>query len=145
MLDKQKGEVVVNWLKYPNFFDLYEKEKAKPKIVYVIGESHHCYVGSVGSKGGRGGLAIRYEWQYVERSCAIFGQSKPQNQPAFAGSFIDDTKVDECQIEAAEANVQEAFLKRHGKEAAIFHQKPKSYPDIKVTHQGDAPAFLKLG
>lgn len=135
--------VVVNWRKYADFFELYEHEKASAKLVYVIGETHHCYVGSVGSQGGTGGLAVRYEWQYVNRSRAIFGESFPQNQPAFAGSFPDDTELGKDQIEGAEADVQKAFLAQYGARQAMFDPTKIRSTGIRVIHQGNAPAFLK--
>ena len=40
------------WARFENFFRLYEDLKNVPSLIYVIGETHHVYIGSVGCKGG---------------------------------------------------------------------------------------------
>ena len=137
-----KDLVVINWRRYPDFFALWSAHGTEPKLVYAIGESHDCYIGSVGSRGGRGGLRARYEKQYLDRARAIFGQRVPRDQPAFAGLFADSDHIDQRHIISAEADVQNAFITRHGKNAALFE--PELHVDgVEVKHQGEVPAFLR--
>ncbi len=137
-----KNVVVINWRRHSDFFKLWSAHGTEPKLVYVIGETHECYIGSVGSRGGKGGLQTRYEKQYLDRACAIFGQRVPRDQPAFAGLFVDPDQVDQRLIIAAEAQVQNAFITRHGKPAALFDPE-HPVGGVEVKHQGEVPAFLK--
>src|SRR5574341_658238 len=131
-----KNLIVINWRRYPDFFKLWSAHGTEPKLVYVIGESHECYIGSVGSRGGQGGLRTRYEKQYLDRACAIFGQREPCDQPAFAGLFVDPDQLEQRQIIAAEAQVQSAFITRHDKSAALFE--PEHLVEgVEVKHQGE--------
>jgi len=132
----------VNWERFENFFTLYEKLKSVQKLIYVIGETHHVYVGSVGCKGGEGGLAVRYQPQYVERSKAIFGSDSPQEQPAFAGTFTDSNGVTCENVEDVEKLIQWAFLERGDRKQALF-KRPNRRPNIKVEYCGDVPSFLR--
>jgi hypothetical protein len=100
----------VNWERFENFFALYEKLKSVQKLIYVIGETHHVYIGSVGCKGGERGLAVRYDKQYVDRTKAIVGSDAPQNQPAFAGTFIDSNRIACENVGDVEKLTQWAFL-----------------------------------
>jgi hypothetical protein len=133
--------VILNWHRYDNFFDLYDCHSADPVLIYVIGESHHCYIGSVGSKGGTGGLAVRYESQYINRARAIFGRDFPENQPAFAAVFKEPPNPNENDIENAERIVQRVFLERVGQLHALFKLRA-DIPEFKIAHEGDKPSFL---
>ena len=133
--------VVIEWKRYRDFFDLWTSRGSEPQLIYVIGECRYCYVGSVGSKGGSGGLRVRYEKQYLERARAIFGRQAPDNQPAFAGNFESGVHLDERLIRAVEAQVQQAFVARFGGTAALF--KPGQVSgDIEFRHVGEVPVFL---
>jgi hypothetical protein len=129
----------VNWERFENFFALYEKLKSVKKLIYVIGETHHVYIGSVGCKGG---LAVRYDKQYVDRTKAIFGSDAPQNQPAFAGTFIDSNRITCENVGDVEKLIQWAFLERGDREQALF-KRPSGRPNIEVEYCGDVPSFLK--
>jgi len=107
----------------------------------VIGETQHCYIGSVGGRGGEGGLRVRYEKQYVNRAKAIFGMDRPQGQPAFAAIFNDD-EVAVDQIEPLERQIQQLFLNDVGPDAALFTP-PGQAPHFDLIHEGNMPAFLQ--
>ena len=132
----------MKWERFENFFALYEKLKKVPKLIYVIGEMHHVYIGSVGCKEGENGLASRYQKQYVERSKAIFGSDTPQNQPAFAGTFIDSNGITCENVGDVEKLIQWAFLERGDRKQALF-KRPSERPNIDVKYFGDIPSFLK--
>ena len=132
----------VNWERFENFFALYEKLQSVQKLIYVIGETHHVYIGSVGCKEGEGGLAVRYQKQYVERSKAIFGSDTPQNQPAFAGTFIDPNGITSENVGDIEKLIQWTFLQRRERSQALF-KRPSGRPNIDVKYCGDVPSFLK--
>jgi len=135
-------EVVLQWTRYPNFFDLYAKHKNDPKLMYIIGENHHCYIGSVGSKGGTDGLAQRYQKQYIDRARAIFGADKPQNQPAYAGHFLSPSDPTPELIKHAEESIQNLFLNKVGKSAALFTFRGAA-GQVSIKSQGqDLPPFL---
>ena len=137
-------QIIIEWIRYTDFFDLYDALGREPKLVYVIGETHHCYIGSVGSRHGTGGLAVRYEKQYLDRARAIFGMDKPQHQPAYAGQFVSPIRPDSELVEAIERNIQSLFLKSVGQAAALF--KPRGM--LKALHwsnQGEIPRFLLGG
>jgi len=136
--------VVIEWKRYRNFFDLWTARGSEPQLIYAIGECRYCYVGSVGSKGGSGGLRVRYEKQYLDRARAIFGRQTPEDQPAFAGIFDSGAHLDSRHIRAAEAQVQQAFVARFGATAALF--KPEQISgDIEFRHVGEVPVFLERG
>ena len=134
---------IVNWQRFENFFALYEKRKSIQKLIYVIGETHHVYIGSVGCKGGEGGLAVRYQSQYVERSKAIFGSDNPQDQPAFAGTFVDSNGLTGKNVEDVEDLVQWTFLHGNNRDQALFSKRPSGRPNVDVEYRGDVPSFLK--
>jgi hypothetical protein len=131
----------LNWQKFENFFALYELLKDESRMFYIIGETHHCYIGSVGGRKGVNGLSQRYQKQYVDRSKAIFGSSIPSNQPAFA-SIVTDERITINDIEPIERQLQDVFIGLHGKENALFTPRGKA-SNYQLTHSGDAPSFLK--
>jgi len=133
----------VNWERFESFFALYEKLQSVQKLIYVIGETHHVYIGSVGCKEGEGGLAVRYQKQYVERSKAIFGSDTPLNQPAFAGTFIDLSGTTSENVGDVEKLIQWAFLRGGDRNQAMF-KRPSRRPKVEVEHCGDVPSFLKV-
>jgi hypothetical protein len=135
-------EVILQWTRYSSFFDLYAKHKNEPKLIYIIGESHHCYIGSVGSKGGTDGLAQRYQKQYIDRARAIFGADKPQNQPAYVGHFLSPDDPAPELIESVEKTIQNLFLNKFGKSAALFTPRGAA-GQVSIKSEGqDLPPFL---
>lgn len=137
------GTISMNliWRKFDNFFQLYEKLLNEPRLFYVIGESRHCYIGSVGGRRGEGGLAVRYQQQYVDRAKAIFGSESPINQPAFA-SIVTDQQITVDDIEPIERQIQEVFLQSYGRENALFTPRGK-VQNYELIHEGDMPQFLR--
>lgn len=130
------------WQKYDDFFRLYDQMKDVPRMFYVIGEKHHCYVGSVGGRGGTKGLRLRYQKQYVDRAMAIFGSSTPENQPAFA-AIADDPRMMVSDMEPIERQIQETFIGRFGRENALFSANGEP-SNFQLAHSGDIPLFLRL-
>jgi len=133
--------VTLHWTRFDNFFRCYEEVKGVPKLIYVIGETHHVYIGSVGCKGGSGGLAVRYEAQYVNRSRAIFGLDTPKDQPAFAGRFTHESTTCET-VGETEEFVQWIFLNGAYRKHALFTKRPIARPNLNVNHLGTPPLFL---
>ena len=132
----------LHWQKFDDFFALYEALKREPKLIYVIGETHHCYIGSVGGRGGENGLAQRYHPQYVNRSKAIFGSDKPESQPAFA-TVLSRLEVETAEIEPLEREIQAVFIEEHGKDSALFSPRGVSYSG-EIIHSGTPPSFLYI-
>ena len=128
------------WTKFKDFFDLYNQLKNEPRLFYVIGENHHCYIGSVGGRGGMKGLAQRYQKQYVDRSMAIFGSSAPLGQPAFA-SVVIDPRIQVSDIEPIERQIQDVFIAKHGISNALFSPRGRA-SSHNIIHSGNAPSFL---
>ena len=130
--------MLLRWYKYASFFELWQTHEWDLHLIYIIGERHHCYVGSIGSKDG-GGLHTRYQKQYIDRAKAIFGASEPKRQPAFAARI---PKGIPCQkIKDIEATVQHALIRVHGNDAALFRPIKKFTP-VPLHHKGNPPAFL---
>lgn len=125
--------------KYDDFFKLYEEEKSRPQLIYIIGETHHCYIGSVGVKGGQNGLQQRYQKQYIERAKAIFGMDSPQNQPSFACIF--ESNVSDHDIELVEEYIQTKFLNKYEQKNALFQNK-EEVNDLEIAISGELPDFL---
>ena len=40
--------IELEWTKYSNFFELWRAHRHSTKLIYVIGDQHHCYVGCIG-------------------------------------------------------------------------------------------------
>jgi len=134
-------EIQVNWKKFENFFELWRTHRHSTKLIYVIGESHHCYIGAIGPDKGKSGLGIRYQKQYIDRSIAIFGLDKDKGQPSYAATFIEAENVLPHEILAIEALVQRAFVEAHGRENALFKPEHVNGQHV-VTHLGHPPPFL---
>ena len=134
-------EIVIKWLCYPDFFKLYAAHNSDQKLIYVIGRTHHCYIGSVGSKGGTGGLARRYEKQYLDLARTIFGRDLPENQPAYTGLFVTPADPPPKLIEAVEKIIQKIFLDKLGESAALFALRGTVEP-LDVKNRGQVPSFL---
>lgn len=130
----------LNWKRYNNFFELYDELYKVPQLIYVIGETHHCYIGSVGGRTGQNGLSMRYQKQYIDRSKSIFGTDLPTNQPAFA-AIINDQKIDKDDIEPIEWQLQELFLTYSGASNALFTRKGEA-GTFNISHLGEPPSFL---
>ncbi|MFQ5779878.1 MAG: hypothetical protein ACE5HN_03715 [Nitrospiria bacterium] len=135
--------VKVRWEWYTDFFELYQKEKNEQKLLYVIGEKKLCYIyiGSVGSRGGKNGLAKRYDKPYIERAKSIFGSSHPRNQPAFADKFSRGARVQPPDILNAERMVQKSFEEAYPHTPPCFKRRGKIY-DMKIVSEGERPSFL---
>ena len=133
----------VIWTRYKSFFDLWRAHKFTPQLIYVIGEEHHCYVGSIGCDGGSGAMAKRYQWQYVRLAMSIFGRGEEAGQVAYAGLFDSPDLVHSLQIYKAEAFVQRALVAKIGRDKVLFRpiQIPVTSPVVVCT--GDVPAFLR--
>lgn len=129
----------VRWERYRDFFELYKACGQIARLVYVIGETQHCYVGSVGSRGGRGGLRVRYEPQYINRSRAIYGQDRPSGQPAFVGIIGGRCKPRD--VADLERHVQRAFVEARGQNNAQF-KPPGTGGRGQYSHVGRKPSFL---
>ena len=136
-----KPIVELKWTRYDDFFRLYQEKADAPKLVYVIGESRLVYVGCVGNRGGKKGLARRYDKPYVERAKSIFGSSTPNNQPAFVGEFTKPRDPGGHTISNVERIIQKAFDDKHGPEARTFTPKGK-VTSMKLKNYGKCPAFL---
>jgi hypothetical protein len=132
----------IKWQKYPTFFELYDAQKTQPVLIYVIGDTHHCYIGCVGCKKGTQGLAMRYAKQYVDRSVAIFGLDPNQGQVAYAGLIETPPEPLPAFVELLEKNIQTSFISCHGQPNALFLIKGQ-VQHLAITHTGSVPAFLK--
>jgi hypothetical protein len=140
-LDLMTVPIELDWTKYANFFDLWRNHRRSRKLLYVIGDRHDCYVGSIGSFGGLQGLGTRYQWQYVSRARAIFGLGESHGQVAYAGVFRNPDAMSEQLILATEADAQSRCILVLGTEAVLFE--PEDIMDgITVHHFGDYPPFL---
>jgi hypothetical protein len=133
--------VTINWIKYDNFFQLWDKHKDDPKLIYVIGDAHHCYVGSIGGSRGKKGLRNRYQRQYLERAKSIFGKDESEGQVAYAGLFANDAAIESPLIRAAEAKIQKCCIDKLGSGYCMFKYK-NSVKDVEVTNSGSLPLFL---
>jgi hypothetical protein len=131
----------VQWTKYPNFFELWRAHRKSTKLLYVIGEQHHCYIGCIGGKGGQVGLAQRYQWQYVNRARAIFGRDETDGQGAYAGTFRNPDSITPERILAAEAEVQSRCVLALGPDAILFDPED-AIEGFTVRHAGSSPPFL---
>lgn len=127
------------WKRFENFLELYAELLDEPQLIYVIGETHHCYIGTVGGRGGENGLRQRYQQQYIDRAKAIYGMDAPQGQPAFAARL---NEVATNQIEPLERLVQQNFIDNVGIEHALFTPRGEA-PVIQVVHEGEMPEFLQ--
>lgn len=133
--------VEIEWKKYNNFFDLWRAHRQDTKLLYVIGEQHHCYIGSIGSRDGSQGLGTRYQWQYVNRARSIYGAEESAGQVSFAGIFKNPEQVNGQLILAAEAFTQNGCVTKLGPQAVLFD--PEDLIEgVEVIHSGEVPAFL---
>ena len=120
--------ITITWKKYKSFFDLCAKHLDDKQLIYVIGEEHHCYIGSIGSRGGQDGLRTRYQRQYLQRACAIFGLDENSAQVAYCGKlYKGDDSINKTDILAMEAIVQHKFIQRYGIRNTLF--KPEKHID----------------
>jgi hypothetical protein len=134
-------EIHLSWKQYEDFFDLYKQEKPEAKIIYVIGEKRLCYIGSVGGRGGKKGLARRYDKPYIERAKAIFGSDKPKNQPAFVAHFTEGQRIRPKDILNVEKIIQKSFEVAYPKIDPAFTR--RGYiSDMKIKNFGNFPSFL---
>lgn len=133
--------VEIEWKKYNHFFDLWRAHKQDTKLLYVIGEQHHCYIGSIGSRDGAQGLGTRYQWQYVHRARSIFGVEESAAQVAYAGLFKNPEQINGPLILAAEAFTQNRCITALGPQAVLFE--PEDLTEgVEVTNRGELPVFL---
>ena len=138
----ESREITVEWKRFDNFFSLWNSHRDDTQLIYVIGESHHCYIGSIGSRDGKKGLGTRYQWQYVRRARAIFGLEEASGQVAYSGTVKKiGGLVQGIDILATEAEVQNAFVLACGPANALFD--PEDLLDgYLVAHHGELPLFL---
>lgn len=137
-------QLSIEWNRFDNFFSLWRIHRNSTQLLYVIGDNHHCYIGSIGSRDGKQGLGTRYQWQYVNRARAIFGLDESSGQVAFAGTLRKVSGgVVGIDILAAEAEVQNAFISAYGPDRALFDPEDL-VPGYIFTFCGDAPSFLRV-
>jgi hypothetical protein len=135
--------VTLQWERHSDFFDLYKRYKDERYLIYIIGEFHHVYIGSVGSRGGASGLAARYLSQYIKRSIAIFGSDCPRNQPAFSGRFCKPKKPSPSIVQRTERYIQKLFRDTYPK--GNLFRAPCNVDSMNVVSIGNrCPKFLKL-
>ena len=141
MVANQTHIITLSWQRYRTFFDLWHNHRSDTKLVYVIGASHHCYIGSIGSRGGIQGLGTRYQWQYVRRAQAIFGLDESGGQESYAANFT--RIVGEHDILATEAYIQNKFILSAGTQNALFEPEDltEGYEFLHI-NQESAPAFI---
>ena len=133
--------ISIQWTKYSNFFDLWRAHKADTQLVYVIGDNSSCYIGCIGINDGKGGLGKRYQWQYVQKSLAIFNRKEADGQVSYAATFKSPSSINGTLIGAAESLIQDAFIQKHGIQNALF--KPVNVKSgYKIMHAGTKPSFL---
>lgn len=133
--------VEINWIKYKNFFDLWRMHKRDTQLLYVIGDQHHCYVGSIGVRGGLQGLGTRYQWQYVHRARSIFGLEESVGQVAYAGLFVSPSRINSRLILASESFVQHRCIIVLGPQVALFETE-EMVSGVQIISLGHPPAFL---
>jgi len=138
----QATEIKIDWKRFDTFFDLWRAHRDDTQLLYVIGEEHHCYIGSIGSRAGKQGLGNRYQWQYVRGAQAIFGLDEPSGQVAYSGSLSSLSPILATHILAMEALVQNVFVLSHGRENALF-QPEHLIEGYNAIHKGDLPKFLQ--
>lgn len=133
--------IEIKWIKYDNFFDLWRRHKDGCKLLYVIGDQHHCYIGSIGGSRGKKGLGNRYQWQYLDRARSIFGQEESAGQVAYVGLFQKPAEISGHLIRAAEAFTQNCCRMKLQPQACLFKCK-KFVNNVDVSNVGDTPPFL---
>ena len=133
--------ICISWTRYPNFFELWHNHRRDTKLLYVIGESHHCYIGSIGSRDGVQGLGTRYQWQYVNRAKSIFGLDEERGQTAFAGVFESPNEVTGALILASEAYIQNCCVTAIGENEILFEPEDL-VENVKVENSGELPSFI---
>jgi len=138
-------KLTIEWVQFDNFFSLWRSHRNSTRLLYVIGDDHHCYIGSIGSRDGKLGLGMRYQWQYVSRARAIFGLDESSGQVAFAGVLRKNNgEVVGLDILAAEAGIQSDFMSVHGPDRALFDPEDL-VPGYAFLHSGSPPKFLRKG
>ncbi|MCP1446049.1 hypothetical protein J3D54_005181 [Pseudomonas sp. GGS8] len=138
----QLHEVSVEWRRFDNFFALWKSHRSATQLIYVIGETHRCYIGSIGSRKGELDLGARYQWQSVICARAILGLEEDHGQVAYAGILKKSSgSFQSIDIVAIEADVQNSFVLACGFENALFD--PKDLAEgYSLTHSGELPSFL---
>lgn len=134
--------IEIDWIKYDNFFDLWRAHKDHTQLLYVIGDKHYCYIGSIGGHGGAQGLGTRYQWQYVHRARSIFAAEESAGQVAYSGLFKKPGQINSQLILAAEALTQNRCIEVLGPKAVMFGQN-KIPEGVTVSNIGNMPQFLK--
>ena len=137
-------KIELKWEKHRDFFELWEKHKDQTQLIYVIGETSNVYIGCIGIRDGKGGLGQRYQWQYVQRSMAIFGKDKTDGQVSFSAIFVKPKKVTGEIIGAAESIVQNSFVRLQGKDQALFQpvKFKAGFNLVSVGPVGSIPSFM---
>lgn len=131
--------IPIRWVKYNNFFELWESHRRDTKLIYVIGDFDYTYIGSIGGNGGQRGLGTRYQGQYLKRAKSIFKLDIPDNQPSYAGCF--DIDLEAPTIKDVEIKIQNDYIKVDNRENYLF-KRSRREPQIELSHTGDLPPFL---
>ncbi|MGB7931678.1 MAG: hypothetical protein WCH04_05550 [Gammaproteobacteria bacterium] len=134
--------VEIEWIRYNHFFDLWRAHRRNAQLLYVIGDQHHCYIGSIGSRDGVQGLGTRYQWQYVHRARSIFGAQESAGQVAYAGQFKKPEQINGRLILAAEAFTQNCCITVLGPQAVLFDAE-KIVKGVEIVNRGSLPPFLE--
>ena len=134
--------VEIEWINYNHFFDLWRAHRRDTQLLYAIGDQHHCYIGSIGSRDGLQGLGTRYQWQYVHRARSIFGAEESDGQVAYVGLFKNPEQIDGRLILAAEAFTQKRCITMLGPQAVLFDAEDL-IEGVEVTNSGSMPRYLE--
>ena len=134
--------VEIEWIQYNHFFDLWRAHRHDTQLLYVIGDQHHCYIGSIGARDGVQGLSTRYQWQYVQRARSIFGTEESAGQVVYAGLFKKPEQINGRLIFAAEAFTQNRCITVLGPQAVLFDAEDL-VEGVEVINRGSLPTFLE--
>lgn len=133
---------LITWVQYNDFHSLWESHRHTPQLIYVVGESHHIYIGQIGgNKNETKGFPMRYQRQYLKFAKAMFGLDFSQGQRAYAGLISYSEPVGCPMVLAAEAQVQKQCVEQVGLANVLFTPKVL-VPGYSFDHDGNAPAFL---
>ena len=132
----------LNWTRYNDFFDLWTNNKQTIPLLYVIGDTGLCYIGSIGGRGGKGGIEKRYQKQYLDRSQVIFGSRQPTAQPAFGATITMPSSVSKTDILRVEQKLQYVFASNPTYAPNACFRAPKTGNTYTLVNAGSLPSFL---
>jgi hypothetical protein len=133
--------VKLRWMRFCNFFELYEKKGDVRRMIYVIGNARLVYVGCVGCVDGERGLRRRYDKPYVERAKSIFGRRTPSQQPAYAAEFVSPQEPSGSTMRNAERIVQEECEKACPRREIMFSVRGTT-TKMTLKSYGELPDFM---